>query len=518
MNLKFLNKIPFRILYVFFLSVLAFGLSTGEILMSIPSIALAAVWLLERNFKVKWNRIVELKYAPLAFLLIYLVHILWLIGTQSIYEGLNDLVLKLPLLCFPLVIGSIPKLKALEWKLVVGSFLAGVTFASLAGLYLYNTQEIENHRQLSIFISHIRLSLMLGLALFIIGWILVTRKEKFRYLFLIPLVIILIFIRLLESGTGYAMLLLMLGVFTFFLISRLNNKWLKMFFLLSLVGVVLGSTWYVRSIYKDLTLVKDTNSLTQLPYQSANGELYMHDTNEVWLENGNYLWINIAPNELKQTWNEVSVIPIDSRDKKGQKIQATLLRYLTSKGDRKDREAVLNLSNKDIENVENGITSILPPKTGFTARFEEVVYECINLKLDHNPNGHSVIQRIHYLEAGAEIFSRNKWMGIGTGDEKIVYDVYYNEIDSRLDPKNRLRAHNQILSFLVCFGILGSLILAFALIYPVVVLKLNWIFVAALLTILVGLLTDDTLDTQAGVSLVSFAYCFFLFHPIPVED
>jgi hypothetical protein len=396
--------------------------------------------------------------------------------------------------------------------------LAGVTFASLVGLYLYNTTEIEDHRQLSVFISHIRLSLMLGLAMFVMGWLMAVKKGKSRFLLLIPLGITLVFIRLLESGTGFAMLLSMLTMFTFFLIYRINSKSLKLIFVLSLVSIVVGGTWYVGSIYKGLSEIRDENVLSDLPYQSADGEIYMHDTTVVWLENGNYLWINIAPDEFRDTWNEVSHISFDSLDHKGQKIQATLLRYMTSMGKRKDREAVLSLSETDIQNIESGRTSIVPTKTGFTARVEEVVYECINLKLDHNPNGHSVIQRIHYLEAGAVIFARNRWLGIGSGDEKIVYDAYYEEINSSLEPQNRLRAHNQILSFLVCFGILGSLIIGFAIIYPLAVLRLNWIFIAGLVTITIGFLTDDTLDTQAGVTLVSFVYCLFLFHPIPVED
>ena len=47
---------------------------------------------------------------------------------------------------------------------------------------------------------------------------------------------------------------------------------------------------------------------TELPKYSPNGEKYLHDTNNNTLENGFYLWRNIAEQELVTAWNKASSI------------------------------------------------------------------------------------------------------------------------------------------------------------------------------------------------------------------
>lgn len=511
-----IDKAPYQKFYVFFFSVLAFGMSMGEIFMSISSIAVAVVWIVERDFSNKWTRIKELKYAPLAFLIIYFVHLVWLANTSDISIGLRDIELKLPLLCYPIVLGSIAVFNKKQWLIIIFSFLLGIFINSFVGFWLYyGGESFNSNRELSIFISHIRLSLMIGISIFIAGWLILHLKDKRKYLLVLFILPVLWYLRLLESGTGYIVLLVIGFVFLIYLTTVFNYKWLKLSLVFSVIVFGIASFFYIQNIHTSLTKVTDKNDLSNLDTYSAGGEFYLNDLHGTWLENGNYIWLYIAPKETERAWNRVSDIKFDSTDRKDQPIYSTLYRYLTSRGLRKDSLGVAQLSEVDIQNIQEGLATIVPPKSGFTARVEKVVYEFINYQMGHNPNGHSVIQRYHFVQAGLEIFKENRWLGIGTGDEKTAYDAYYEKVNSPLLPENRLRAHNQFISFLVCFGLIGSLLLLFALGYPLFTLPLNILAIISVLIIYLSFLSDDTMDTQAGVTFVSFFYCFFLFQKVP---
>ena len=96
---------------------------------------------------------------------------------------------------------------------------------------------------------------------------------------------------------------------------------------------------------------------TELPKYSPNGEKYLHDTNNNTLENGFYLWRNIAEMELVTAWNKASNIPFYAFDKRGQEIKYTIYRYMTSMGLRKDANSFSQLSGEDIIRIENGETT-----------------------------------------------------------------------------------------------------------------------------------------------------------------
>lgn len=516
-------KIPHLYIYLFFLGLIAFGLSMGNIFMSIGSIGLACNWLVEMNFNAKWHRAKTFSFAPFVATLLFFVPVVWLANTEDFSFGLKDIVLKLPLLSLPIVLGTMPKLSSKHWWIVMYVFLLGLLVATSVGYYRYIFNSSESldfdGRDMAVFISHIRLSLLLGLGIFILVYLTFTRSTPSKFFWLIPILYFVFFIRLMESGTGYIVLLFIGGIAVFFLLKKIANRKTKIMLISGALGSLLLLIIYVFMLYKNQTEVRDTADLNNLEEFTAYGNPYEHDVNRKWLENGNYVWIYISFPEAEKAWNERSKLPFAGKDYKGQPIFGTLFRYLTSKGLRKDYDAVYALSNQDIANIENGITTYLPPKTGFTARLENILFEIINHQLDHNPNGHSIIQRMLYTKAGLAIAQTNWLLGVGTGDGPISFERHYNEINSPLYPQNRLRAHNQMLTFLICFGVVGFVIILFSLIYPIwkVVPKSKFFWVFFGIT-LISFFVDDTLDTQAGVTYFAFFYSFFLYQNSHKED
>jgi O-antigen ligase len=509
-------KIPHQLIYVFFLIVVVFGLSMGNIFMSIGTIGLVGNWLVEMDFKNKWNRAKEFHYSPLIATLLFIVPLIWMFNTEDVAFGTKDLIIKLPLLSLPIVIGTMPKLSYRHWWVVMGAFLMGLIVSTTIG-YLRYVDSLSEHlefdgRNMAVFISHIRLSLLIGLGIFILLYLLYKLKTSKKYLLILPLLYFVFFIRLMESGTGYIVLLFIGFMSLFFFLKKIANQKTKMVLIVGAFSSVLFIFVYVFTLYKNLTEIRDVNDLNRLETHTPYGNPYEHDIKRKWLENGNYIWIYISFPEVEKAWNERSDLPFEGKDKKGQPIFGTLFRFLTSKGLRKDYDGVYALTENEIAKIENGITTYLPPKTGFTARIENVLFELVNHQLDHNPNGHSIIQRLLYTQAGWELFKSNWIVGVGTGDGPITFEKYYHQIDSPLYPENRLRSHNQFLTFMICFGIIGFSIIIFSMIYPVYKIenksKFFWVFSGLAV---ISFLVDDTLDTQAGVTFYAFFYSFFLF-------
>jgi hypothetical protein len=247
---------------------------------------------------------------------------------------------------------------------------------------------------------------------------------------------------------------------------------------------------------------------------TVNGNAYVHDFSKKFIENGHYTWIYLCETELREEWNRVSEFDYDGRDPHGNRIRHTLIRYMTSMGLKKDSAGLARLSMEDIRMIEQGRTNYLQGrKFSLYNKLYEVIWQVDVYRKNGNPSGHSVTQRILYLTAGWDIFRQNLWTGVGTGDVAEAYESYYEEVDSTLSLRWRLRAHNQLLTFLLTYGIFGFILIMAGFLYPVY-LERKWKDYFMIMFLLVGffsMLNEDTLETHTGVSFFAFFYALFLF-------
>ncbi|NJK85175.1 MAG: hypothetical protein HC906_03650 [Bacteroidales bacterium] len=94
------------------------------------------------------------------------------------------------------------------------------------------------------------------------------------------------------------------------------------------------------------------------------------------IENGYYIWLYVCDQELEEEWNKISQLPFNGQDKRGQELRHTLIRYLTSKGLRKDSAGISKLSEKDILAVENGDANVLfTKKLSLYPRLYQIIWE-----------------------------------------------------------------------------------------------------------------------------------------------
>ena len=260
----------------------------------------------------------------------------------------------------------------------------------------------------------------------------------------------------------------------------------------------------------------DPMPVEDLDSHTVEGNAYINKPGNREVENGHYIWIYVCDEELEREWKAVSSLDYRGRTSNGNSVRTTLIRFLSSKGLRKDAAGMRQLSETEIRAIESGTANyIYMDRFKLYPRIYEVIWEIDRYKLGYDPSGKSVVQRYLYLEAGKNIARDHLIFGVGNGDVKNEFLEYYESVQSPLSTKWRLRAHNQFLTFLISFGIPGLLISLLALILPLFLAERQRSFLAMgfLILVLVSMLSEDTLETARGASFVAFFYALFIFGP-----
>ena len=497
------------------MAVIPIGMPTSNVIMSVGAFIILGAWLLETDWKNKW---ICLKSNPFSWLVLglFLIHLLGLIYSDNLKYALNDIRIKLPLFIFPIVMASMPAVSDYYKKIILLLFISTVlmsTFISFNFYLFHYNPAIDDVRNISKFVSHIRFGLMLVIAILFLVYMMVKNTNS-KFLTLVYLAIILWFIYflyILQSLTGWICLVagLLFVAFWFVRSKSSTTKWI-VYLSLSASIIYLG---YALNIAKKKYSKVETLDLTNLQKKTKFGELYEHRLNNRLAENGHFIYVYIAPKELESTWGERSKLNYLGEDKKGQSLHSTLVRYLSSKGLKKDREGVLSLSDAEIADIENGKTSFYQgTKNAFDEKFDMLFFELNSFLDGGNPTGHSVAQRVEYVKTGLDIAKNNFLFGVGTGDVQDAFDKAYERSESELDFASRHRAHNQFLTFFITFGIFGFLYFIALLVFPFTInhLRNDFYFLSFYLIILLSFLNEDTLETQAGITLFTFFTCFFV--------
>lgn len=423
-------------------------------------------------------------------------HIVGLLWTDNIPEGLATLQIKLPLFIVPMSLLTVKWNSKLWIERILQVFVISIFFAASAGLFIgfYKTQSGVSLQpsQWSPFISHIRMGILLAL-----GWggILVYKSDKYHFLILIYAIVAGVYVWQTQSVTGAGMLFITT-------VLSLQNKWR---FSVVTVSIVSGF-WLMWTIIPG-------PPLTSLPSHTTWGAPYTHHMDRVLEENGNKVWSYLAWDEMRPEWNSRSEIDFDSKDLKGQDIQYTLMRYLTSMGEPKDGLAVKNLRLKDVLAIESGNTSINQEiSSGLSLRLDELRFEVGNFMDGGNPSGNSVTQRWEYFKVGLYIAKENLLLGVGTGDLPDAFHRAYAELDTRLFPQFRHRTHNQFLAWLIAGGIIGLLLFVLTFIFSWqrdLSTKTNKTGRIAWWVVVISCLAEDTFETQAGITFAVIAIVLF---------
>ena len=507
-------------IYFLGLILIAVSLPLSKFVLSVSIFILLGNWILEGEFKRKLN-ILKSRTSVLIFSLIVIIHIVWLLKTGDIQSGLHDIQIKSPLLALPLIIGTSRGLDKKQISIILLFFIAAVTVASLIIAFIFfgfSGIEADSIKEASVFISHIRFSLMVNVAIFILA-IFVFDNLYFnpsvigKIIFILGLLWLIIFLVLFQTLTGIVIFAIIGYSMVMKSVYGIKDHIIRFLWFVLLIGIIPVSLVLIHGEIVNYYNVEEVNP-DSLTLYTSNNNLYHHNLNRKEIENGKYVWIYVCEDEISKEWNKRSKFNYGGYDLKGQEIKFTLVRFLTSKGLRKDSVAIWKLSNNDVHNIEKGIANyIYSDKFSAKALIYRIIWEFDSYSKGLNPSGHSLTQRIEYWKTGLKLTRKNFWLGVGTGDLQVAFNKQYEDDNSVLDRDWRLRAHNQFLTFFIAFGIFGFLICVFAIFAPVIFEKKYYdtVFMIVLFIGILSFFNEDTLETHTGATFFAFFYALLLF-------
>ncbi len=498
--------------FPFLTALLLFGLVFSKWLLSVAQFAFLLTVLSD---SVARKKLISSFANPLVISLvaIFLYHIMGLLWTEDIRYGLKDLQIKLPLLTLPILFYAAGpyRQKTTEslWLLFI-SFVVALSIASFIRI------QINPHAPGPVAIgqSHIRFSLMICLAVFILIHYAITTKARLWLFSLGSIPVLIAFMIMLGSFTGFMVMLFMVFLVPFLYWKYIQPKWVRfaVISVLMIISFLAGAGLIdVKTRFFPTIQLPD---ISNLDLKSSDGEDYHHDFSTLLAENGHPIFIYIAEKEMVAAWNSRSDKQLNENDHTYRNRLNIIIRYLSSKGLRKDREGINSLSQSDIRNIENGYTNYLQPELDpFRERLYRFFWEWSVYNEIGDPSGHSLTQRFEYWKAAVLIIQGHYLFGVGTGDISGAFSEQYSQMNTMLEPPFRLRSHNQFLSITVQLGITGLLIFFWSILFPFLRGNIpdRKLYIGFIFIFLLSLINEDTLETQTGATFYALFNSFLLF-------
>lgn len=453
----------------------------------------------------------------LVFLLFSLVYIAGMIYTANLGDALRVLRNNLPILLLPIFFTAITSISRKQKQAILLMFALSVSVSSLISFSIFLNGNYDDIRRISPYINHIHLAIFVCYAIFILYDFIhsgiITGRLKWPAI-VVFFWLVVFQVMILKSLTG--VIILTLGIYFIMLFHRFFNVRINPFLRYATIFVIpaVALTILVLSALK-FYRVDDVNP-DELERYTARGNWYHHDVENRMIENGHYVYLYISDIEMREEWNKVSHFDFDSLDSRGQPLKYTLIRYLTSKGLRKDAQGMQQLNSTDIRMVEAGLANyIYANKLSIYPRIYQVLWELDVYLKSGNPTGHSATQRLESLRMGLQIVKQHPLAGVGTGDLIKSYHDQYEKSGSPVPKHMRITGANQFLNFVVQFGILGFAIILFAWIYPATRKRAfsNPLFVIFIFISCIAMFSEEMLRFQTGVTFFAFFYSFYVLLP-----
>ncbi len=488
----------------------------SKFLMSLSQIILACNFLLEGNLKNKFFFFFKNKPA-LIICSLFLLHLLGLIYTTDFEYAMKDIRIKMPLFILPIILSTSKPLSKKAIDAILQFFVAAIILGTIISTLIltgFIHRELVDIRSVSVFISHIRFALLICIAMFISGYFFYKQlKPIYKIIWVVIPLWLISFLVITESITGLVAFCFAILIITLFSIIASPKRRVKYsgFAIVTLIGITIF--YFANQINKGIPEPEKLD-FSKLELTTSRGNAYQHVLTGQLTENGHYIWVYFCNQELEESWNQRSNLKFLENDLKGNPLNYTLVRFLASKGLRKDADAVESLSDDEVKAIERGVVNVNYQNiSSLKRRLHEIAWELDMYKITGDPSGHSLTQRFEFWKTAIGIIKDNVVFGVGAGDIKTAFEQQYDKMNSPLAKESRLRSHNQYLSITVAFGVVGLIWFLITLIYPMVLMgkTFDYLYISFLLIAIISFLTEDTLESQAGVTFYAFFNSFFLF-------
>ncbi len=476
--------------------------------------------ILEGNILPKW-RLLRARPSITVLLSIFIIHLIGISWSPDSQEAWKDLKIKIGIFLIPLCIGTSRPLEKKTFETLLLFFVTAVFISCVSTLLVAKgivipKKPITDLREASIFVPLIRLSLMVVLSIFFLGrWMIRIKNILLKFSALALMCGYMWFLTYMQSLTG--LVILFTGGFFLLVIMAFVHKKRKLILALLTCFIVfsLGAGFVIKKAYDDFYTMQPTD-MGHLDHFTSRGNSYFSEFNYPMLENGNQVMTYVCWHELDSCWTKRSKIKLDSGlDVNGNPVAITLLRYLASKGWRKDADAMAKLTDAEIHAIENGATNAKDPeRSSIERRIYQVFWEIYHYQHGSNPSGNSVTMRLELLQTAMTSIRHHPLIGVGTGGQQKAFAEIYEKQGTVLDENFQwLHSHNQLLSIGVTLGIPVLLYFLFSLWYAPHSMKRwrSYLYLAFFMVFFLSFFDDDTLETSQGVFFYAFFNSLFLY-------
>lgn len=477
---------------------------TSVFLANLAWVLLGVNWLLEGRWREKWQMAREsrLLQAFVGFYLLMLAGMLWTADTRA---GWGTMQVLLPLLCVPVVMLTTKPIAGNARQTVLSIYTATVFAVSVVGLVRWLTIPGLPHRDIVPNISHIRFALNCCVVVYLSVGVMLNGARWQRWLAVPMAAWMLAFMVIIHSYTG----IIVLAIVSLVMLLTRWRRWQLIALWVLLVGGAIAVVGYeVKSYYRLVPLAE-----APLQKFTVNGRPYEHAQDGV-IENGNYINNYVCDEELRAQWNRRSTMDYDGLARGGYSVKSTLIRYLNGLGQTKDSVGVAALSDAQVAAIEDGVANPVYEDGNI---FRRMVYTMLMEREfyvhTHAVAGFTMLQRLEMWRAATHVIKHHPWFGVGTGDVVGAMDDYLTANDSEL-AGHRMNCHSQYLGVVAALGIVGFVLVLLLVLRTLLpmrrlhramsgTLMLPW-----LLTILISMVTEDTLATLAGILFCTFFLAF----------
>lgn len=503
----------------FFVSLLLFVavLPFSQAFVSISGGLILFASFFDEKITIKKGRIIgnRFLFSVISVFAVYLASFLIFFNAES---SAYDLQKSLFFFVIPLAFMVGKPLNKVQIQLVLFVFLIAVFGSTLVAWFnwFFNAGSADFAVHKISLISHIRFSFQLILSFWLLFLFIGENKNSLNFRQISVLVLLdlyfLFFLFFQQSLTGIIAFVASVVFYLGYYLLKTNKNRRKILitffaamcmFPIIYLGVVIYSFYNIEEVNRE-----------NIVWTTSSGNKYSHDFENPTVENGRYVYLYVCNDELRAEWNKMSKINYDSTISTGYPLNSSLIRYMTSKGLKKDAEGVKSLSEKDIRNIEKGLTNIVFAKSKYSPhpRIYQTIWEYYMYSKTGNPNYQSFSQRLVFAKAAMSLIRENPWFGVGAGNWKTAFQKAFEKNNSKLDKELYASSHNQYLNYMVKFGIPGFILILFLLIFPVVKLKgySDPLLLILLVFMFVANFSDSNFETHMGSSFFLFFYCLFL--------
>lgn len=504
------GKKAHRFIYTATLILLAISIPISVALPNVLGGVLFCNWILEWNWKEKWNL---LKSNKLVLVLagFFFCFGYTFIGTTDAAATALDWLTKTPFFYLPVVMATTPKPEVRWQRFLLLAFAITTSVAAALCILLMRAKGIIDVRDGGLFISHIRFSICAALSiLFCLH--LAFKRETYSALVqggcLLMTLWLTIYLFYIQVSTGVAMLAIM-AVITFCYQLFYGKKSLIRTLALCFCGgaFLIFATCFSVVTYQYFHY--DKSEETGLPARTIDGHDYQHLSPQFpdgqIVENGHKIGLYVCEEELREAWAQRS-------DSTYESVQKTLIRFLNSKNYHKDKQGVSRLTDEEVKAIEDGVAnSAYLQQLGLKKMLYPSYFSFSLYQLNHTTKNSSVLQRFELWQAAIGAGKQHPIVGCGMACNKAAINRELERQHSELQPD--MGAHNQFLTYFLMGGIPLVLCFFVMLIAPFFdkTRKKNLVYVIFWICLVVSMFFEDTLETTTGINLFLLFNSFFLF-------